>query len=175
LALVSACLLLYGWLLKILPELIFSTTLFLVLVLVLFADSLSGLCIDSIYINVGKYRSRPSRRDFSLYDSGFLLSRQSDDQLPRLRDHLKLLSRGKTELPEPAALEGDLRIWIGLPGADIGQAISGVASPYLAEQIHKLTEGNPEAQELPERLSVALRVMKAVSFSPVSSTVRARS
>ena len=30
----------------------------------------------------------------------------------------------------------------------IGQAISGAASPYLAEQIHKLTEGNPEAQAM---------------------------
>jgi len=36
----------------------------------------------------------------------------------------------------------------GLAGGNIGQAISGAASPYLAEQIHKLTEGNPEAQAM---------------------------
>lgn len=33
----------------------------------------------------------------------------------------------------------------GLSGGNVAQAISGAASPYLAEQIHKLTEGNPEA------------------------------
>ncbi len=33
----------------------------------------------------------------------------------------------------------------GLAGGDIGQATSGAAAPYLAEQIHKLTGGNPEA------------------------------
>ncbi|MGB9095789.1 hemagglutinin repeat-containing protein [Erwinia sp.] len=36
----------------------------------------------------------------------------------------------------------------GLAGGNIAQAISGAASPYLAEQIHKLTEGNPEAQAM---------------------------
>ena len=36
----------------------------------------------------------------------------------------------------------------GLAGGNIGQAISGAASPYLAEQIHKLTEGNPEAKAM---------------------------
>ena len=36
----------------------------------------------------------------------------------------------------------------GLSGGNIGQALSGAASPYLAEQIHKLTEGNPEAQAM---------------------------
>ncbi|MEB7540145.1 hemagglutinin repeat-containing protein [Pantoea anthophila] len=33
----------------------------------------------------------------------------------------------------------------GLSGGNVAQAVSGAASPYLAEQIHKLTEGNPEA------------------------------
>ncbi|MEY8772366.1 hemagglutinin repeat-containing protein [Erwinia sp. ACCC 02193] len=36
----------------------------------------------------------------------------------------------------------------GLAGGNIGQAISGAASPYLAEQIHVLTEGNPEAKAM---------------------------
>nr|WP_223821168.1 VENN motif pre-toxin domain-containing protein [Pantoea sp. M_3] len=36
----------------------------------------------------------------------------------------------------------------GLSGGNVAQAISGAASPYLAEQIHKLTEGNPEAQAM---------------------------
>jgi len=36
----------------------------------------------------------------------------------------------------------------GLSGGSVAQAISGAASPYLAEQIHKLTEGNPEAQAM---------------------------
>lgn len=36
----------------------------------------------------------------------------------------------------------------GLTGGNIAQAISGAASPYLAEQIHKLTEGNPEAKAM---------------------------
>ncbi|RRZ97076.1 hemagglutinin repeat-containing protein [Erwinia sp. 198] len=36
----------------------------------------------------------------------------------------------------------------GLAGGDIGQAISGAAAPYLAEQIHVLTEGNPEAKAM---------------------------
>ncbi|WP_414149019.1 hypothetical protein ACMGGR_17010 [Erwinia sp. BNK-24-b] len=36
----------------------------------------------------------------------------------------------------------------GLAGGNIGQAISGAASPYLAEQIHKLTEGNSEAKAM---------------------------
>jgi filamentous hemagglutinin len=36
----------------------------------------------------------------------------------------------------------------GLAGGNIGQAISGAAAPYLAEQIHKLTDGNPAAQAM---------------------------
>ncbi|WP_256844589.1 MULTISPECIES: hemagglutinin repeat-containing protein [unclassified Pantoea] len=36
----------------------------------------------------------------------------------------------------------------GLSGGNMAQALSGAASPYLAEQIHKLTEGNPEAQAM---------------------------
>jgi len=36
----------------------------------------------------------------------------------------------------------------GLSGGNLAQAVSGAASPYLAEQIHKLTEGNPEAQAM---------------------------
>lgn len=36
----------------------------------------------------------------------------------------------------------------GLAGGNLGQAISGAAAPYLAEQIHKLTEGNPEAKAM---------------------------
>ncbi|MFJ5159786.1 hemagglutinin repeat-containing protein [Pantoea sp. NPDC088449] len=36
----------------------------------------------------------------------------------------------------------------GLAGNNIGQAISGAATPYLAEQIHKYTSGNPEAQAM---------------------------
>lgn len=36
----------------------------------------------------------------------------------------------------------------GLAGNNIGQAISGAAAPYLAEQIHKYTNGNPEAQAM---------------------------
>jgi Possible hemagglutinin (DUF638). len=36
----------------------------------------------------------------------------------------------------------------GLAGGNIGQSVSGAVSPYLAEQIHKLTEGNSEAQML---------------------------
>ena len=36
----------------------------------------------------------------------------------------------------------------GLAGGNIGQAVSGAASPYLAEQIHKLTDGNPQAQAI---------------------------
>ena len=36
----------------------------------------------------------------------------------------------------------------GLAGGNIGQAVSGAASPYLAEQIHNLTEGNPEAKAM---------------------------
>ncbi|ORM75474.1 VENN motif pre-toxin domain-containing protein, partial [Pantoea eucrina] len=33
----------------------------------------------------------------------------------------------------------------GLAGGSLTQAVTGVAAPYLAEQIHRLTEGNPEA------------------------------
>ena len=36
----------------------------------------------------------------------------------------------------------------GLAGGNLAQAVSGAAAPYLAEQIHKLTEGNPEAQAM---------------------------
>ena len=36
----------------------------------------------------------------------------------------------------------------GLSGGNVAQAISGAAAPYLAEQIHKLTQGNPEAQAM---------------------------
>ncbi|MCT4701376.1 hemagglutinin repeat-containing protein [Enterobacteriaceae bacterium H20N1] len=36
----------------------------------------------------------------------------------------------------------------GLAGGNIAQAISGAAAPYLAEQIHKLTEGNQEAKAM---------------------------
>ena len=36
----------------------------------------------------------------------------------------------------------------GLAGGNMAQAISGAAAPYLAEQIHRLTEGNPEAQAM---------------------------
>jgi len=36
----------------------------------------------------------------------------------------------------------------GLAGGNIAQAVSGAAAPYLAEQIHKLTEGNPEAKAM---------------------------
>ncbi|QCT20231.1 hypothetical protein FEM41_11510 [Jejubacter calystegiae] len=36
----------------------------------------------------------------------------------------------------------------GLAGGDLAQAISGASAPYLAEQIHKLTEGNPEAKAM---------------------------
>ncbi|MGJ0478605.1 VENN motif pre-toxin domain-containing protein [Pantoea agglomerans] len=33
----------------------------------------------------------------------------------------------------------------GLAGGNVAQALCGAAAPYLAEQIHKLTEGNPQA------------------------------
>ncbi|WP_416376692.1 hemagglutinin repeat-containing protein [Pantoea sp. JKS000250] len=33
----------------------------------------------------------------------------------------------------------------GLAGGNVAQALSGAAAPYLAEQIHTLTEGNPQA------------------------------
>ncbi len=33
-------------------------------------------------------------------------------------------------------------------GGNIAQAVSGAAAPYLAEQIHILTEGNPEAKAM---------------------------
>ncbi|WP_223810699.1 VENN motif pre-toxin domain-containing protein [Pantoea sp. M_9] len=33
----------------------------------------------------------------------------------------------------------------GLAGGSLAQAVTGAAAPYLAEQIHRLTEGNPEA------------------------------
>jgi filamentous hemagglutinin len=36
----------------------------------------------------------------------------------------------------------------GLAGGNIAQAVSGAAAPYLAEQIHVLTEGNPEAKAM---------------------------
>ncbi|MGD8106443.1 hemagglutinin repeat-containing protein [Pantoea sp. FN0302] len=36
----------------------------------------------------------------------------------------------------------------GLAGGNIGQAVSGAAAPYLAEKIHKLTEGNQEAKAM---------------------------
>ncbi|NUU64729.1 hemagglutinin repeat-containing protein [Enterobacteriaceae bacterium BIT-l23] len=36
----------------------------------------------------------------------------------------------------------------GLAGGNLAQAISGASAPYLAEQIHKLTEGNPEAKAM---------------------------
>ncbi|MDT0176108.1 VENN motif pre-toxin domain-containing protein, partial [Enterobacter sp. BRE11] len=36
----------------------------------------------------------------------------------------------------------------GLSGGNVAQAVSGAASPYLATEIHKLTEGNPEAQAM---------------------------
>ncbi len=36
----------------------------------------------------------------------------------------------------------------GLAGGNIAQAVSGAAAPYLAEEIHKLTESNPEAQAM---------------------------
>ncbi len=36
----------------------------------------------------------------------------------------------------------------GLAGNNIGQAVSGASAPYLAEQIHKYTSGNPEAQAM---------------------------
>ena len=36
----------------------------------------------------------------------------------------------------------------GLAGGNMAQAISGAAAPYLAEQIHKLTVGNPAAQAM---------------------------
>ncbi|MGE1562751.1 hemagglutinin repeat-containing protein [Pantoea septica] len=36
----------------------------------------------------------------------------------------------------------------GLAGGNLAQAASGAAAPYLAEQIHKLTEGNPEAKAM---------------------------
>ncbi|KAA5951991.1 hypothetical protein F3I56_12935 [Pantoea sp. VH_25] len=36
----------------------------------------------------------------------------------------------------------------GLSGGNVAQALSGAASPYLATEIHKLTEGSPEAQAM---------------------------
>ncbi|MCX2194259.1 hemagglutinin repeat-containing protein [Pantoea agglomerans] len=36
----------------------------------------------------------------------------------------------------------------GLSGGNLAQAISGAASPYLAQKIHDLTEDNPEAQAM---------------------------
>ncbi|MDQ1212871.1 hypothetical protein QE436_002185 [Pantoea anthophila] len=36
----------------------------------------------------------------------------------------------------------------GLSGGNLAQAVSGASAPYLAEQIHRLTEGNPEAQAM---------------------------
>ncbi|WP_261666541.1 hemagglutinin repeat-containing protein [Erwinia mallotivora] len=36
----------------------------------------------------------------------------------------------------------------GLAGGNLAGAIAGGAAPYLAEEIHKLTEGNPEAQAM---------------------------
>lgn len=36
----------------------------------------------------------------------------------------------------------------GLSGGSVAQAVSGAASPYLAQKIHDLTENNPEAQAM---------------------------
>ena len=36
----------------------------------------------------------------------------------------------------------------GLSGGNVAQAVSGAAAPYLATEIHRLTEGNPEAQAM---------------------------
>ncbi|WP_409521021.1 VENN motif pre-toxin domain-containing protein [Pantoea sp.] len=36
----------------------------------------------------------------------------------------------------------------GLAGGNLAQAVSGAAAPYLATEIHRLTEGNPEAQAM---------------------------
>ena len=36
----------------------------------------------------------------------------------------------------------------GLSGGNVAQALSGAAAPYLATEIHRLTEGNPEAQAM---------------------------
>ena len=32
-----------------------------------------------------------------------------------------------------------------MTGGSLARAVTGAAAPYLAEQIHRLTEGNPEA------------------------------
>ena len=36
----------------------------------------------------------------------------------------------------------------GLADGNMAQSIAGVANPYIAEQSHKLTEGNPAAQTM---------------------------
>ena len=36
----------------------------------------------------------------------------------------------------------------GLSGGNLAQAVSGASAPYLATEIHRLTEGNPEAQAI---------------------------
>ncbi|WP_426608457.1 VENN motif pre-toxin domain-containing protein, partial [Pantoea anthophila] len=36
----------------------------------------------------------------------------------------------------------------GLSGGNVAQAVSGAAAPYVATEIHRLTEGNPEAQAM---------------------------
>ncbi|WP_304621876.1 MULTISPECIES: VENN motif pre-toxin domain-containing protein [unclassified Pantoea] len=36
----------------------------------------------------------------------------------------------------------------GLSGGNVAQALSGAAKPYVATEIHRLTEGNPEAQAM---------------------------
>ena len=37
---------------------------------------------------------------------------------------------------------------LAFPACNLAQAASGAAAPYLAEQIHKLTKGNPEAKAM---------------------------
>ncbi|WP_437890355.1 hemagglutinin repeat-containing protein [Phytobacter sp. V91] len=44
----------------------------------------------------------------------------------------------------------------GLTSGDIAQALSGASAPYLAEQIHNLTNGNPEAKAIAHAVSGAL-------------------
>ena len=44
----------------------------------------------------------------------------------------------------------------GLTSGDIAQAISGASAPYLAEQIHNLTNGNPEAKAIAHAVLGAL-------------------
>ncbi len=56
-----------------------------------------------------RQKSRPYRRDFTIYSSQLPFPRQPDNQLPRLGDHLDLLPGIKSQLRHPVALKGNGR------------------------------------------------------------------